>query len=386
MATEEKDELRSELSLGNLVELLDPIASKIHYTQFPTIQNYDYKKTWQRAKDKLNGDHKRLIKKHRERLVEQIKKWDGPLNRLFFHKTSTLEKLFYPFTLFNIFFIGFIMGRFPQYFHVYYTVLFCILIPIRFYTYYKTNNHYFLADLCYFVNILCLAYIWVFPRNQTLFLSCFALTFGSLSFAVITWRNSLVIHSIDKTTSCFIHIIPPCSIFVIYRAISPEYRAERFPGAVILDPRNSISLKTNIINTSLYYLIWQVLYHYFITLRKSSKIQAGQRETSFHYLTTHQYKDFWAVKLPTPWPIVIYTLSQYLYQLSTMILCNIWIKYDEIWSQFFLLAIFLCAAHNGATYYIDYYGKSLENEVTKLKVEVEELQEELDMAQSGSDI
>ncbi|KAL3231701.1 hypothetical protein RNJ44_00236 [Nakaseomyces bracarensis] len=384
MSTREwEDEIHESESiwLGNLVELLDPIASKKGYTEFPTLNSYDYRKTWQKAKDKLRDGRGKLISKNKDRLVEKLKKLDGPLNNIF-HETSRLEKLFYPFTLFNIFFIGYLMGGFPEYFHIYYTVMFCILIPIRFYTYYKSKSHYFLADLCYFVNVLCLLYIWVFPASRVLFLSCFALTFGSLSFAVITWRNSLVIHMIDKTTSCFIHIIPPCSMFVIYRAITPQYRAIRFPGAMIMDPKGTISLKSNIVNTSLYYLVWQVLYHYFITMRKSSKIEAGERETSFHYLTTHQFKNFWAVKLPAPWPMIIYTFLQYMYQLCTMLLCNIWIKYDQIWSQFFLLSIFLCAAYNGATYYVDYYGKSMQNEVNRLKSQVEALQDELEAYQS----
>lgn len=125
------------------------------------------------------------------------------------------------------------MGRFPEWFHVYYTILFFVLMPIRFYTYYKTKNHYFLADFCYFVNMLCLLFIWIFPYSYSLFQSCFAFTFGTLCFAVITWRNSLVIHSIDKTTSCFIHIIPPCVMYVIYHGLPLEYKIERFPGAII---------------------------------------------------------------------------------------------------------------------------------------------------------
>ncbi|CAL9735666.1 glycerophosphocholine acyltransferase 1 [Monosporozyma servazzii] len=273
----------------------------------------------------------------------------------FFKHKNRLEKWFYPFTLCNIFAIGYLMGRFPNWFHIYYTTSLFILMPIRFITYYNNQNHYFLADLCYFVNLLCIIFIWFKPNSNILFQSCFALCFGSLSFAVITWRNSLVLHSIDKITSCFIHIIPTLSLYIIYYELDENYKLQRFPGAIITE---SINLKKNIFWTSVYYLIWQSLYHYFITLKKSRKIQSGQRMTSFQYLTNQKkYRNLWFINLKAPWPMIIYTLLQYLYQLCTMLLCSIWLRYK--WAaSLFLCYIFWTAAFNGATYYIDVYAKN----------------------------
>lgn len=368
------------LSIFNIFELLDPLASKVAARQLPIF----FKRSTKKEDDKkIPGTRSKLyrhyrtkakipIKELREKIFKRIKALDQPLDLIFFKNTSVLEKLFYPFTLFNIFAIGYLMGKFPEWFHVYYTIMFGILMPIRFYTYYKTQNHYYMADLCYFVNVMCLAFIWVRPDSIPLFQSCFAFTFGSLAFAVIAWRNSLVLHSIDKTTSCFIHIMPPCTMYIIYYGIPESYKMERFPGA-----RKSIDLKKNIIWTSFFYLVWQSLYHFFITVRQSSKIKAGKRMTSFEYLTTHQFKNWWVVKLNAPWPTVIYIVLQYFYQLGTMLLCSIWLRYK--WAaSIFLMFIFLCAAHNGATYYIDYYGKAYLDEVKKLREEVEILQQKLD--------
>ncbi|CAI4063118.1 hypothetical protein N7582_002301 [Saccharomyces uvarum] len=387
---EMEDETNNSVSLTSLLEFLDPIASKV-------VSKYYHGSNLSKAEQKLrnfegfrrrkphNNDrhsHPHYLNRSRSFLqledfkvkaLQRIKNLDEPLDSIFFKNSSRLEKAFYPFTLFNVFFIGFLMGRFPEWFHIYYTILFFVLMPIRFYTYYKTRNHYFLADFCYFVNILCLLFIWVFPHSSSLFQSCFAFTFGTLCFAVITWRNSLVIHSIDKTTSCFIHIIPPCVMYVIYHVLPLDYKINRFPGAII---QSSLDIKKNILWTSLYYLIWQCLYHYFITLKKSNKIKSGERMTSFEYLTTHQFKNFWAVKLRSPWPMVIYTLSQYFYQLFTMLLCGIWIRY-KLAAALFLIIVFLWAAHNGATYYIDHYGKNFEKEVDRLRLEVENLQQKL---------
>jgi hypothetical protein len=38
---------------------------------------------------------------------------------------------------------------------------------------------------------------------------------GPLASAIITWRNSLVFHSLDKVTSLFIHVYPPVVLTVI---------------------------------------------------------------------------------------------------------------------------------------------------------------------------
>lgn len=74
-------------------------------------------------------------------------------------------------------------------------------IPVRYWTYRKTGYHYFLADLCYFVNVLLTLSIWVFPQSKRLVLSTFCLAFGNNAMAIALWRNSLVFHSLDKVTS-----------------------------------------------------------------------------------------------------------------------------------------------------------------------------------------
>lgn len=73
-------------------------------------------------------------------------------------------------------------------------------MPIRFYTYQKKGYHYFLADLCYFVNLLLMLTIWVFPGSKRLFISSYCLSFGNNAIAIAMWRNSLVFHSLDKVT------------------------------------------------------------------------------------------------------------------------------------------------------------------------------------------
>ena len=123
-------------------------------------------------------------------------------------------------------------------------------------------------------------FIWVFPESPTLFVSVFSLSLGTLSWAVITWRNSLVLHSIEKTTSSFIHVMPPVTMFVMVHELPEEYIKLRYPGIAAIDNWNFVA---SIITTSIYYTIWQVSYHYFISIRKKDQIEKG-KVTSFLYL------------------------------------------------------------------------------------------------------
>jgi hypothetical protein len=66
--------------------------------------------------------------------------------------------------------------------------------------------HYFLFDICYVINGLCLIFIWIWPSNTILFQACYGLAHGPSAIAIATWRNSLVFHSVEKVTSLFIHM------------------------------------------------------------------------------------------------------------------------------------------------------------------------------------
>lgn len=306
------------------------------------------------------------------KLSQQILRLDRNLFKTV--EASKTEKFFYAFALFQIFYAGIIIGKYPQYFHIYYSLLFLLLMPIRLYTYWKKNFQFFLADLCYYVNALMMVFIWVFPQSKHLYMVCFSFTFGTLSFAVITWRNSLVLHSIEKITSSFIHIIPPVTLFVITHEISPEFKEQRFPGAAKVTSWNTIN---GILWTSFYYLIWQSFYHYFITYRGKLQISKG-RVNSFSWLRkSYARKPIgkFVNNLPEPFPVIAFTLIQYGYQLGTMLLCPLWLKYKRL-ASIFLGYIFIVAAYNGATYYVDIFGKKLEKEVQRLQSEIQLLQSE----------
>ena len=157
------------------------------------------------AKDKVVEEWRRRVptadeqlEKYRKRMKTSVDKLGKQWNDT---KAVTLrEKFSFIFGVHNILISGYLIGGRPEWFHIWYTLQLLYFMPIRFFTYKRRGLHYFLADLCYFVNFLCMLSIWVFPNSKRLFISTYCLAFGNNAIAIAMWRNSLVFHSLDKVT------------------------------------------------------------------------------------------------------------------------------------------------------------------------------------------
>lgn len=319
-----------------------------------------------------------------ERLARNIRRQVRRIDAKFSssHMVSKTEKIWFALSLISLFYMGVIIAVRPQWVHVVYTLALTALLPIRFYTYYKREFQYYLADLCYFVNVMSLMYIWFWPQSTFLWIACYAFSFGTLSFAIITWRNSLVLHSVEKTTSTLIHILPPVVFHCINFRLDPEFRDFRFPAVQRVE---SWELLPSLVITTVAYFTWQLLYHYFITIRGKHHIEAG-RVTSFEFLRK-SYAKTWIGRvvnsLPEPLPVVAFTLIQFCYQLSTMMFIPLWYRH-ELLSGLFLTGIFVAASYNGATYYIDVFGMRFRKEMLNLQEQLEQVTEELNNERTSS--
>lgn len=136
------------------------------------------------------------LDKYRRRMKDGVEKLGKQWNAT--ATVSLREKISFIAGVLNIFISGYLVGAYPQYFYIWYSGQLIYFMPIRYYRYHKKGYHYFLADLCYFVNLLCILSFWVFPQSKRLFISTFCLVFGNNTVAIAMWRNSLVFHSMDK--------------------------------------------------------------------------------------------------------------------------------------------------------------------------------------------
>jgi hypothetical protein len=138
------------------------------------------------------------LEKYRKRMRESVDRLGTRWNDT--KSVTAREKLSFIAGVLNIFISGYLIGAYPELFYLWFTVQLGYFMPIRYYTYRKRGYHYFLADLCYFVNLLLLLVIWVAPQSKRLFISTYCLAYGNNAVAIAMWRNSMVFHSLDKIT------------------------------------------------------------------------------------------------------------------------------------------------------------------------------------------
>ncbi|KZL83454.1 f-box protein [Colletotrichum incanum] len=336
---------------------------------------------WRRRVPTAEEQLERYRKRMRTSVDKLGKQWNDT-------RVVTLrEKVSFIFGVMNIFVSGLLMGGWPEYFHLWYTVQVMYFMPIRYFTYHRRGYHYFLADLCYFVNLLLVLSIWVFPSSKRLFLATYCLAFGNNAVAIIMWRNSLVFHSFDKVTSLFIHIMPCATLHCIVHLWSEELQASRLPSIWTIkhSPAGSPTAYGNIVSmlawSSIPYAIWQLSYYFFITVRRRDKIAAG-RPTSFTWLRK-SYSKSWIGKvvlsLPDSLQESAFMLIQYSYAVLTMLPCPIWFM-SRYASAGFLTVVFTWSVYNGATYYIDVFGTRFQKELEALRAEVKQWQNTPEMS------
>lgn len=324
------------------------------------------------------------LERYRKRMKQSVEKLGRRWNDT---KIITMrEKVSFICGVMNIFISGYLIGAYPEYFYIWYTVQLLYFMPIRFYTYRRRGYHYFLADLCYFVNLLLFLSLWIFPSSKRLFIASYSLAYGNNAVAIIMWRNSLVFHDFDKVTSLFIHIMPCATLHCIAHLLPTEQLHEQFPAiwAIKTSPPGSPTAYGNLISmltwSTFPYAVWQLSYYFFITVRRREKIAAG-RPTSFTWLR-RSYSKTWIGKIVLSLPASLqepaFMLIQYLYAVLTMLPCPLWF-YSRWASAAFLMIVFTWSVYNGSTFYIDVFGKRFQKELEAMKAEVAKWQNSPDV-------
>ncbi|KFA62774.1 hypothetical protein S40285_07552 [Stachybotrys chlorohalonatus IBT 40285] len=326
---------------------------------------------WRRRVPSADERFDRYRRRMRQRVEKLGRQWNDT------KAVSLREKISFICGVMNIFISGYLIGGFPQYFHIWYTIQLLYFMPIRVFTYHRRGMHYFLADLCYFVNLLLSLSIWVFPNSKRLFTAAYCLAYGNNAVAIIMWRNSLVFHSFDKVTSLFIHIMPCATLHCLVHLTPIESQENRFPAIWTIRSAEPGSPKAyaNVISmlawSSIPYAVWQLSYYFFITVRRRDKIAAG-RPTSFTWLR-RSYSKTWigrfVLSLPIPLQEPAFMMIQYCYAVLTMLPCPLWF-YSRWASSLFLVTVFAWSIYNGSTYYIDVFGKRFQKELEAMKSEV----------------
>ena len=168
-------------------------------------QREKLKSSGMNAKERVVEEWRRRLPTPDEQLEKYRKRVRASVERLGSRWNDTVavtarEKVSFIAGVLNIFISGYLIGAHPEHFYFWFTAQFLYFMPIRYYTYHKRGYHYFLADLCYFVNLLLLLSVWLAPQSKRLFISTYCLAYGNNAIAIAMWRNSMVFHSLDKVT------------------------------------------------------------------------------------------------------------------------------------------------------------------------------------------
>ena len=166
------------------------------------------------------------------------------------------------------------------------------------------------------------------------------------------------------TLHCMVHLIPDAT------------QAARFPAVHAIrhsDPASPehYGLPSMVFWATCPYAIWQLIYHLLITVRRRAAIAAG-RPTSFTWLRKSYAKTVLGrgvLALPEALQEPAFMGIQYGYALLTMLPCPLWFWYRWL-SAAFLMSVFVWSVYNGATFYIDVFGKRFQKELEQLQSDV----------------
>lgn len=296
-------------------------------------------------------------------LEQRIHKWSQNLKQPTFIQAR--DKISFSIGVANACFSPLIAGRWPHILPLVYTIQALFLITLRFFIYKRKSWHYFVYDLCYFVNVLTLLYLWVFPSSKVLFTVCYTLSHGPLGFAIVLWRNSLVFHSLDKVTSLFIHMYPPLTLFTLRWVLPIELQRQYYPA--IADIGSSVHTKTAIFYTVVFYIIWQLLYYTFIVYGRREKVDRGLRATSYTWLLADKsgvvFRLIQKFGFDGPsdgrgrYKLLFYFLLQFGYMLLSILPVCLWYYRNMYANVVFLCVIFAVSVYNGASFYIDVFSR-----------------------------
>jgi len=155
----------------------------------------------------------------------------------------------------------------PEHFWVLYCLECLLLIPAWFVTVHRVyRGALFILDFCWVVNSLFTLYMlcmmwgpWETEHCTRAFVTFFSISLGPLSWACIVLHNGLVFHSIEKTASLTIHLVP---LFVAWSVVGFNERVQvawpgRFPTVDQLQDVPLVEFYTRGLGA---YLVWWVLH------------------------------------------------------------------------------------------------------------------------------
>ncbi len=274
------------------------------------------------------------------------------------HIIRRIDKLMFLIGISRLVFEGFLLGKAPCYYAYYYSVVLCFLVFCRYIYYRWLHWHYFLLDFCYFANLMNLVFLWIYPESEFLFISAYGFSMGPLLLAVPIFKNSMVIHSLDKITSIFIHLVPG---FMVWGIRSSE--CECWKVAKITP-----SLIDYILYPTMLYLVWAVPYYFILFKLTFKRCEKKNNLTLFKYVLQDKNSFFYKISEICGEKIrhLSFMMTHMVFSLLTLL-----ITYVTLYNHYLqLFVLCLCLMHSfwmAANYYMEIFTKNYELRLEKLE-------------------
>jgi len=253
------------------------------------------------------------------------------------------------------------VGR-PDSFPLIHSITFPLLVSSRLYVYQKKSWHYFLFDFCYFGNVLLMLQVWLFPKDPRVFMAVFGVSAGPLFTAVIMFRNSLVFHSFDKLTSCYIHICP----FLVTFTMRWSNNEKQF--TVCLEEGCPISVTYLWLAPMLIYFVHQIVYGLIVQgcLRKAIESREGSLTLYKHLVADRQGVVWRALHIcGHRHRLIMFSLYYVLFATLSTLPALLWYKLYAAHVAFAVLVILICINNGGSFYFSVFANDSIKAEERK---------------------
>lgn len=288
----------------------------------------------------------------------------------------------------NVVVMSFWLGRFPHTIHWWYTANCVWLIGCRAIWYKWHNCHYFLLDLCYWVNGMLLAYLWLDGWCSTFFSpsGCFKPWMvpicvydsewmfqalqgcsGVLMLSVPIFRNSFVPHSLDRVTSFQIHIMPMVQLWVLRWPNS--IHVKHWPWKIPED--HAISFMPSVV----LYLWWAGLYYTFQWGFRRQHIERRGYETLYKHMAVDMGLE---KKLPRRIRGPIKSRAVFVTGHFLGFVLGIPVVHFNYWVH--TVCVVFCVVwgfRNGANFYMTYFYKVYDEQISSFEKQMAQAEREM---------
>eukprot|EP01025_Chloroclados_australasicus_P042845 TRINITY_DN4557_c0_g1_i11.p1 TRINITY_DN4557_c0_g1~~TRINITY_DN4557_c0_g1_i11.p1 ORF type:complete len:400 (+),score=20.55 TRINITY_DN4557_c0_g1_i11:114-1202(+) len=240
------------------------------------------------------------------------------------------------------------LGSEKQSFYKLYIVLSIVLFGARFVSYRMARTHYYMFDMCYFANLGMVIVLWKFP-NPLLMKITFAYNAGPMAWSIIAMRNSLVLHSMDKIITLFMHWYPAVVSW------TQRWYPNNLAGVNPMDQKASF-FELGVLPL-FPYIVWLLFYYLKLFVFSADKIQQRGYDTVYHWMLQNEKHPMSKVVLKYKQqlqPIVYLGIHGLLCWVSFLLT---YVFYHSYWAHtIFLVLLSLSATWNGANYYFEVFA------------------------------